>query len=91
MSINSKKGARFIGLNESFTRMMSYSREELVGRGGRDLNLGVDLNQRARALSVLEEQGSVRDMERSSAQKAGKSGLACYQLKSSKSTARSAC
>jgi PAS domain S-box-containing protein len=63
MSISTLKEARFVDLNESFTRIIGYSREELIGRTGREMNTWPDFSQRAKALQVLEEEGHVRDME----------------------------
>ncbi|MCI0485999.1 MAG: PAS domain S-box protein [Blastocatellia bacterium] len=63
ISISTVKDALFIDVNESFTRVMGYSRKELIGRSGRDLNIWVDSNQRAEAMRILKEEGSVRDME----------------------------
>jgi two-component system sensor histidine kinase/response regulator len=63
MSISTLKDACFLDLNESFARLTGYSRDELVGLTGHDLNAWLDLDEEYKALRLLEEEGSVRDME----------------------------
>ena len=63
ISISTINEGRIIDVNESFTRVMGYSREELIGRTARELNLWANFEQRAEALRILENEGSVRDIE----------------------------
>ena len=63
MSISTAKEARFIDVNESFTRVMGFAREELIGRTGLELNIWVDPTEREKILQVLQKEGSVRDMD----------------------------
>ncbi|HKX27283.1 MAG TPA: PAS domain S-box protein, partial [Blastocatellia bacterium] len=63
ISISTFAEGRFIDANESFTRVMGYSREELVGRSARELQIWVDFESRAEAIRRLERDGRVREME----------------------------
>jgi PAS domain S-box-containing protein len=63
ISISTLKEARFIDVNESFIRVMGYSREELIGRSATELNTWVNFQERQEALRILKEEGTVRDME----------------------------
>ena len=63
MSISTAAEARFIDVNESFTRAMGFSREELIGRTGLELNIWADPAEREEVLRVLQKDGSVRDMD----------------------------
>ena len=63
MSISTAKEARFIDVNESFTRVMGFSREDLIGHTGLELNLWVDPREREAMLKVLQRDGFVREMD----------------------------
>lgn len=63
LSISTVREARFVDVNVSFVRVMGYSRDELIGRTGGELDTWVDPKQRAEALRILDEEGAVRDME----------------------------
>jgi two-component system, sensor histidine kinase and response regulator len=71
MSIGTLKEGCFLDMNESFARLIGYSREELVGRAGHELNAWLDFDEQSKVLRILEEEGSVRDMEALIGTKAG--------------------
>jgi diguanylate cyclase (GGDEF)-like protein/PAS domain S-box-containing protein len=60
----------FVDVNQATVRMSGYSRDELVGKNSVDIGL-LDRDQLERALSVLSEQGVVRNREFTIRTKAG--------------------
>ncbi len=63
MAINAVPGHQFLEVNESFTRLFGYSREETIGRTALELNLWVDADHRARVMAKLLEESEVREEE----------------------------
>ncbi|HKV40409.1 MAG TPA: PAS domain S-box protein [Blastocatellia bacterium] len=63
MNITTLAEGRIVDVNQSFTRLLGYTREELQGRTAREINAWIEPQQRARALQTVREGGSVRDME----------------------------
>ena len=61
MAINEAPGGRFLEVNDSFTRLIGFTREEVIGRTGSELCLWVDLDHRARVTARLREGSEVRD------------------------------
>src|SRR5262245_60937125 len=57
ITITTFRGGIFVDANDSFTRLSGYSREELIGRSTRELNMWADLRQRDEVLRLLEEEG----------------------------------
>ena len=54
---------RYLDVNESFLRTTGYRREEVIGRTSLELKFWERPEDRARLVAMLEEQGSVRDLE----------------------------
>ena len=54
---------RYLDVNESFLRTTGYRREEVIGRTSLELRFWERPEDRARLVAMLEEQGSVRDLE----------------------------
>jgi len=54
---------RYLDVNESFLRTTGYRREEVIGRTSLELKFWERHEDRARLVAMLEEQGSVRDLE----------------------------
>ena len=52
-----------VDVNEAYLKMLEYSREEVIGRDSRDLNMHVDPNRRAEVFRLLHEQGKVTNIE----------------------------
>ena len=52
-----------IDTNDSYQRLLGYSREELVRHNGIELNIFVDPRDRAEMVRIVRERGAVRDYE----------------------------
>ncbi|HZS08160.1 MAG TPA: PAS domain S-box protein [Blastocatellia bacterium] len=63
MAITSLSNGRYIDVNNAFLREGGYTREEVIGRTPRELNLWVDADERARVAKAFREVGKVRNME----------------------------
>jgi len=63
MAINAVPGAQFLEVNDSFTRLIGYTREETIGRTGTEMNLWVDPDHRTRVMARLRDGSEVRDEE----------------------------
>jgi PAS domain S-box-containing protein len=63
MAINAVPGGQFLEVNDAFTRMVGYTREEIVGKTALEMNLWVDPQHRARVMAKLQEGMEVRDEE----------------------------
>jgi PAS domain S-box-containing protein len=54
---------RYLDVNESFLRITGYQRDEVIGRTSLEVKFWEQPADRARLIELLEEQGSVRDLE----------------------------
>ncbi|MCX6697558.1 MAG: PAS domain S-box protein [Methanoregula sp.] len=63
MALSTKEDGKFIDVNEAFTEMLGLSRNEIIGKRARDLELFVQIENRSNALHMLEETGPVRNLE----------------------------
>ena len=63
MAINAVPGGEFLEVNDTFTRLVGYTREEIVGMTAMQMNLWVDPSHRARVMAKLQEGSEVRDEE----------------------------
>jgi PAS domain S-box-containing protein len=52
-----------VDVNEAFEKAFGYTRQEVVGKTSRELNINPDQETRARILALLQEGGFVRDQE----------------------------
>lgn len=62
-SINPFPNGPYLEVNDGFTRLTGYSREETLGRTPREMNLWVDAEVRDKALVALTQTGQIRDFE----------------------------
>ncbi|NMF58893.1 PAS domain S-box protein [Pseudanabaena yagii] len=63
---------KHVDVNDKWTQITGYSREEAIGSAPSDLNLWLDLRERDRMLEILERDGRVFNYEASFVTKAGK-------------------
>ncbi|HEY7547042.1 MAG TPA: PAS domain S-box protein, partial [Blastocatellia bacterium] len=54
---------RYIEVNESYLRLTGYTREEVIGRRSKDLNVWIDPEERARVVEMLKHNGRARNVE----------------------------
>jgi PAS domain S-box-containing protein len=63
MAINAIPGHQFLEINDSFTGLFGYTREETIGRTALEMNLWVDHEHRAKVMAKLLEESEVREEE----------------------------
>ena len=63
ITINTLKEDRYIDANNSFLRMSGFSREEVVGRTSKELNLWVNPDDRHKIFQLLQQNGSISNFE----------------------------
>jgi PAS domain S-box-containing protein len=63
VSITTLKDGIFIEVNDSFTSVTGYTREEVIGRSSTDISIWAKAGDRARMLQILKEQGRVSNEE----------------------------
>ncbi len=61
--ISDAETGRYMEVNESFTKVMGWTREEAVGRTSAELNVYADPEDRQRIIGVLLENGTVHNFE----------------------------
>jgi PAS domain S-box-containing protein len=62
-SISPFPNGRYLEVNDGFTRLTGYSREETLGRTPGEMSLWVDAERRDQALVMLRETDHIRDFE----------------------------
>jgi PAS domain S-box-containing protein len=62
-SINPFPNGPYLEINDGYTRLTGYPREEVLGKTPREMNLWVDFDQRDRILAALLDSGHARDFE----------------------------
>ncbi len=50
-------------VNESFSRMLGYTPDQVIGRSAKDLHVWLDLEDRSRWIATLQREGQVRSLE----------------------------
>lgn len=63
IAINRFVGGQFMDMNDSFVEIFGYSREELMGQKGVDMNILMGDDTRTNIEKMLRETGSVRQLE----------------------------
>ena len=63
IGISAVPGGQFLEVNDSFTRLTGYSRDETLGRTPLELNLWKDPARRAEVMAELQRESEVRDEE----------------------------
>lgn len=62
-SISRLRDALMVDVNKGFTDLTGFSREEVIGKSGLDLNIWADVGDREKLVSTLSNEGQVRDFE----------------------------
>ena len=63
IAITTLEDGRFIEVNDNFTRVAGYTREELINHRTNELGIWVKADDRARMVKMLKEQGTVGNKE----------------------------
>ena len=63
MSLTEAKTGRIIDVNERFSRLLGYTREEMIGRTTLDVGIWVDPTQRRQIVEAIEASRQVRERE----------------------------
>ncbi|RPH96610.1 PAS domain S-box protein [candidate division KSB1 bacterium] len=63
MAISTVNDGRFVDVNDTFLKVLGYTREEVIGRTSRELDIFVDLNQRRQVIKLMKETGNARDVD----------------------------
>ena len=62
-SINIFPNGPYLEVNEGFTRLTGYTREETLHKTPTEMNLWVEMSERSKVLENLKENGTARDVE----------------------------
>ena len=63
INLNSVEGGVYIDINEGFTKILGYSREDIIGKSSIELNIWNDPKDRERLVSGLKKWGVVENLE----------------------------
>jgi PAS domain S-box-containing protein len=63
MALSDEKTGEFIEVNNAFLEALGYSREEVIGKSSKDLNVFAEPKERDCALAILRETGRVRNFD----------------------------
>ena len=70
----------FLDVNDSFTQVTGYSRQDVIERSSLELGIWVDTEQRDRIMQMLRENGSVRDEEFEFRMKSGEVRIGLFSV-----------
>ncbi|HJX12577.1 MAG TPA: PAS domain S-box protein [Dehalococcoidales bacterium] len=63
IAVNTLQDGVFIEVNDSFSRLTGYTREEVIGRRSSEFNMWVDAGERDRVMKKLKEKGRISNEE----------------------------
>ncbi len=75
INFNRLSDGMYLDINEGFTKLTEYTREDVVGRTSADLNIWYDSKDRERLVQVLMSQGYVENFEAQFRRKNGEIGI----------------
>jgi PAS domain S-box-containing protein len=62
IALTDMSSGRFMMVNEAFTRLLGYTREEVIGRSSMELGTWANLDDRRRMLQTIEAEGRVSNL-----------------------------
>jgi PAS domain S-box-containing protein len=82
INLNYVEDGVYIDINEGFTKLMGYSREDVIGKPSVELNIWYDLKDRERLITGLKKHGLVENLEAAFRKKDGqvRTGLMSARL-----------
>jgi len=80
ISISRLADGRFLEVNDAFLTMFGYSREEVLGRTSKELELWTDPQRREEVLARLQAENSLKNLEGRLRKKSGETGDLLYSL-----------
>ncbi|HLN54611.1 MAG TPA: PAS domain S-box protein [Bacteroidales bacterium] len=63
VNINRLEDGLFMDVNDGFTNLTGYTRQEVIGRSSHDINIWADHEDRARMVKIIKETGTVLNLE----------------------------
>lgn len=75
INLNRVEDGTYIDINEGFTALMGYTREDVLGKSSVDLGIWQNPEDRRRLLSELKAHGHVKEMEARFVRKSGEVGM----------------
>jgi two-component system cell cycle sensor histidine kinase/response regulator CckA len=75
INLNRAADGMYLDINEGFTRLMGYTREEVIGKTSQALNIWADPADRKRLVDELLRTGAVENLEARFVRKSGQVGM----------------
>jgi PAS domain S-box-containing protein len=75
VNFNRLSDGKYIDINEGFTKLTGYAREDAVGKSSIDLNIWYDSMDRQRLVKALQKEGYVENLEAKFRRKNGQIGV----------------
>jgi len=75
INLNRVSDGKFIDINEGFTELMGYSREDVMGKSSLDINIWESPEDRKRLVEGLMKEGCVKNLEAQFVRKTGEVGI----------------
>lgn len=72
MGISTQPDGRFIDINDKFTEILEWKREEVIGHTSKELNIFVDYSKRNEMIELIKKKGSLKGYEIQLRTKSGK-------------------
>ncbi|QQS37271.1 MAG: PAS domain S-box protein [Ignavibacteriales bacterium] len=72
ININTVSEGKYLDVNQGFESLTGYSKDEVIGRTSREINIWDDINERQKLVAFLSKSGEVTDFEAAFRLKDGK-------------------
>ena len=63
ITISTLADGRYVDVNQAFCKLTGWDREQVIGKTSREIGLWKNLQDRERAVRILEERGNLKDFE----------------------------